>query len=700
LATKSKYEKEYIPSSKYVIVNNDDPDLMPIRVPLPPCPDIRTIDGYGLPAKKQKFVKTKLPSVLVDLEEEVGDIEAIYEELSGNQQKYFKEIKYIESEWDKRLNGYWFYSNGTPTYITGVNYLYISHWEIDIGVPEYRSRDRKFFLFANFCDNDPNSFGFNYPKHRREGATNKVQCWLYEATSRSYRRHSGIQSATEDHGRDVFTEHLIPGWKSLPFFFKPIFQGSTDPKRVLLFREPAEKIIKGRIRASKTKALNSRIDFKSSDVKGYDSRKLLKYHSDECGKTTDCDILLRHNVVKQCLSTGRTIVGKAAYTSTVGEMDKGGGARYKQLCDQSHYDHWDDRFKRTKNNRTLSGLYNIFIPAYDGLEGFIDEYGDSIIDEAKEYLRNTREAYITAEDFDSLSEFIRMYPMQYRECFRGDSQKCKFNLKILEDRLDELLFTSSPKTTKGNFLWKDGIKDGKVIWVPSERGKFEISYGLEEKESNKALFFNGLKIPDNTNSFVAGADPYKFKTTNSGKKSDGAGAVWMYRDASLDTINKDALDWRTNRFVCTYTHRPRTKREYGEDMLRMCVFYGCKLNAETNVAFLWDYFDERGYMGYLWYGRDKRTGKINIKPGTYTSEEVREDIFREYHNYIEIHGSRECHSEILRQCLEIEDKMNDYDLFVAGGLALLAAKGKQITSVDKNETESGDVFHRVFSYKV
>ncbi|MEE9337988.1 MAG: hypothetical protein V3U87_07915 [Methylococcaceae bacterium] len=697
MPTKSKYELKYNKPEKYVIVNNDDPDLVQIQIPLPPCPPINSIDGYGLPPEDQAFKKPEKPITLGKLEEKIGDVEAIYRELSSNQTKYAKEIKYIEQEWDRRINGYWFYNNGSPTYITGVNYLYIAHWEIDIGIPEYRSRDRKFFLFAEFCDNDPNSFGFNYPKHRREGATNKVQCWLYEATARSYRRHSGIQSATEDHARDVFTEHLIPGWKSLPFFFKPIFQGSTDPKKTLLFREPAEKIIKGRIRALKSSALNSRIDYKSSDIKGYDSRKLLRYHSDECGKTTDADILLRHNVVKQCLSTGRKIVGKAAYTSTVGEMDKGGGAKYKQLCDQSHYDHWDDRYKRTKNNRTLSGLYNLFIPAYDGLEGFIDDYGNSIIQEAKDYLRNTREAYILAEDFDSLSEFIRMYPMQYRECFRGDSQKCKFNLKIIEDRLDELTFTTKPPTTKGDFIWKNGVKDGEVEWFPNERGKFEISYGLENVESNKYLYFNGIKIPANNNLFIAGADPYKFKTTTSGKKSDGAGAVFMFRDTSQDGAEKDVTEWKTHRFICTYSHRPKTKKEYGEDMLKMCVYYGCKLNAEINVSFLWDHFEERGYIGYLWYGKDKRTGKINPKPGTYTGDEVREDIFREYHTYIEMHGSRECHPEILRQCLDIGDKMNDYDLFVAGGLALLAAKGKQIINLNEQKEEPVH-FHQTYNY--
>tara|TARA_R110001599_G_scaffold185820_1_gene380073 strand:- start:394 stop:825 length:432 start_codon:yes stop_codon:yes gene_type:complete len=135
-----------------------------------------------------------------------------------------------------------------------------------------------------------------------------------------------------------------------------------------------------------------------------------------------------------------------------------------------------------------------------------------------------------------------------------------------------------------------------------------------------------------------------------------------------------------------------TKNEYGEDMLMMSIYYGFELNVEINVPFLWDYFIDRGYPAYLWYGKDRRTGIFNKKPGTFTTEVTRDEIFREIQTYIEKHGSREDSVEFLRQCLEIEEKMTDFDLFVAYGLALIQSKDDKLVNRIKQEEVDVNLF--------
>lgn len=690
---KSKYEKDYKTAPRFFMANDNDADLVPIKVPLPQPDNIREICGYGLKPEDQRFKRPDVPQRLQDLEEFPEDfidpevlkttfiLIAIQDFLKKNQKEWKEEIDFIEEQWRRRKEGYWFYNNGVPTYVTGTHYLYIGFWHIDIGIPDYRDRDRRFFVFwKTMVEEDENCLGLLYPKHRREGATHKAQAIIYDYVSQHKKSYGGIQSATEPHAKDVFTEHLIPGWKSLPFFFKPVWEGSTSPKKALVFKEPATRISISKTSLKSIKALGGMINFKSSDVKSYDSRKLHRYHADEIGKTSEVDIFDRHGTVRECVMNGNKIVGKILGTSTVEEQEKG-GKEFKKLCDQSHYDHWDDEFKRTRNGRTISGMYILFIPAHDGF--IVDEYGNSLIEESEESLRAKRQGFLDAGDFEGLSKEIRKYPMNYRECWRGDSQKCNFNIKILEDRIDELKFGTHKKSHKGNFKWLNDEPDTRVIWVPDEHGKFEMSYQLEKQLTNLQAIKSGVKVPNNLNAFAAGADPYKFKKTSSGKKSNGAGAVFMKRDLSIDGQEKDMDEWRTNRFACTYNFRPREKRIYGEDMLMMCVYYGCEINVEINVPYLWDYFEERGYGGYLWYGRDRRSGKINKKPGTNTLTAVIDDIYREYHTHIERHGGRECHQELLEQCLDIEDKMTDYDLFVAGGLALTSSK----SFIDYKEAE-------------
>ena len=57
--------KLYDKADKTLTVN-DDPDLIPIKVPLPKAPDYRQIEGFGLTPDKQYFRKEVYPLKLRD----------------------------------------------------------------------------------------------------------------------------------------------------------------------------------------------------------------------------------------------------------------------------------------------------------------------------------------------------------------------------------------------------------------------------------------------------------------------------------------------------------------------------------------------------------------------------------------------------------------------------------------------------------
>ena len=197
-------------------------------------------------------------------------------------------------------------------------YFYLTAWFLERGYPDYRDRDRKFFIFSEFCENDENCYGFIYPKHRREGATTKAACWNYEYVSRRKRVRGGIQSMTDNHAELVFQKHIVPSWRKLPFWFRPVFEGSTNPKSEMSFHAPAMKITRTNMGVDEMNDLESLIDFGASGEGVYDASKLQRYHGDEIGKSKNVNVYKRHLVVKQCLSEGIDIVGKAIYTSTAG----------------------------------------------------------------------------------------------------------------------------------------------------------------------------------------------------------------------------------------------------------------------------------------------------------------------------------------------------------------------------------------------
>jgi len=705
-----RYHKEVSPqilagyqdAPKSIWVNIDDKDLIPIEIKLPLPPEPHLIDNWGIPAEKQMFKPPKLLRRLKELQRKFETLDEIWEELEVHQDIYAEEIEFIKLQWKRRLYGYWFYNNGVPTYIDGWHYFYCAWWHIDIGLPDYKERDRKFFLFARkiqtetisprvdeegFAKRDDKGncdwydfkkrlfYGFIYPKHRREGATYKGECINYEIISRTINARGGIQSMNDDKSKICFLRHLVAPWKKLPFFFKPNYEGSTSPKTELSFTPPAKRLSsKGALMMAEL-GLESGVDFGNADETAYEGTKLYFHHDDEIGrlkKGVSC--LTRHEVVKECLVDGADIIGFTVKTSTVGEMEKGGGKDFKALCKLSDY------YERTPNGQTPSGLAVLFIPAYEGLKGFIDQYGISIVGNptkaqanytgykigAREFLLNRRKGYLSNQD--SLSGEIRLYPMRLAECFRTSQKSSGFNMLKLEGYIDDMELTKQP-VARGNFAWKDNEKDTKVEFVLNKNGKFRVSHQFNEVEANRKYWSDDAEcwMPGNAHWGVAGGDPFKFNKTAGNRKSKGGGAV--IRKGQL----KDGDFSMKRKFVCTYAVRMFDKAVYGEDMLMMCIYYGVKMFPEINVPYLWDYFTDRGYAGYLRYKIDPKTFEFSKTPGGSSSEKLKQDIFTEWMTWIENEADEETHIEILEECRDIDgpEDMTNYDLFTAGGYALL-----------------------------
>ena len=80
----------------------------------------------------------------------------------------FKEkwYDYIDKEFTRREEGFWFTSKGVPTYITGTYYMYLQWSKIDVGQPDFRESNRLFYIFWEACKSDTRSYGMCYLKNR------------------------------------------------------------------------------------------------------------------------------------------------------------------------------------------------------------------------------------------------------------------------------------------------------------------------------------------------------------------------------------------------------------------------------------------------------------------------------------------------------------------------------------------------------
>ena len=554
-------------------------DIQGLKIQLPKQPSKSLILYSDKPKKDQRWVREEMPKSLT----------------RENAADYYE---YIEQEFKRRRDGIWFMNNGQPTYITGSHYMFIQWSNIDVGYPDYRDANRKFFLFWQACKIDPNCMGMCFLKNRRSGFSYMASAEMVNQATQTYESNFGLLSKTGSDAKTMFTDKVVRIYRRYPFFFQPIQDGSSNPRVELAFREPAKKITKKNKHIQQSEALNSVIDWRNTADNSYDGMKLKLLVHDEAGKWTGSTSIAKNwSVTQTCLLLGRKIVGKCMMGSTANKLEDG-GLEYKNL----YYD--SDVTDKDLNRRTKSGLYSLFIPSYENLEGFIDEYGFSIVDTpkkpimgmddvnieigAKDYIKNRRDGLKnnTAE----LSEFKRQFPFTSEEAFRNDSMSSVFDVEKIYQQMDYNEVVEN-LTTRGDFIWKNGIQDSEVIWIPNSKGKWEVCWFPDKSRQNSIQLKYTKKTPGNSQFLVAGCDPYDHDTTTDGRRSNAS--CHIYHKFTMDE------DSPCEQFVCEYINRPPKADIFYEDMIKQCVFYGCPILVENNKIGIIKYFERRGYYEYL-----------------------------------------------------------------------------------------------------
>lgn len=675
-----------------IVLFGDLEDMTPVKIILPEPPNKRNVINYNRPTTHQKWERISLPK---SFDKFKGMAKSdIYPKLKK------EDHHFIMDEYRKMEEGSFFFNHGELVYLTKTNYLYLQWWKPNFGYPLHRHTDRNVFYHWDLkIVPDNNCAGIVEIAKRRDGKSARSACAIYLDNISHKNRFAGIQSKTDDDAEKYMQKNIALPWRNLPFFLQPNYDHTNNPRSEMRWFTPTTKGKESQKNLGSTEQLESWIQSRAAVETAFDGEKLHRSVDDEAGKLKLVDIRERWRIKRPCLVNERgDIVGKEWMTTTVEEMTKGGGQQFFDVFDGS--DPNPERKIGQKpyldgKGRTPTWLHRHFTPAYEGF--IIDEYGNSKIEESKAALESERRT----------TDGKRMYPFTVRECFRSAGNECHFNIEIINNRLDDFVF-GNPRLAYGDFEWKK-IKDeeGKIIVTndvefvhkPKEKAKFVVSYLFERDEMANKKFWRSIGgktvwFPNNTNFGCAGGDPFKYNVVAGNKKSMGAGAVFRAHDPHIDHEGISVDNWKTHRFVCTYRNRPSTKEKYGDDMIKMCVYYGIKMNPEINVSFLWDHFDASGYGGYLLYHRD-HTGRLRVTPGENTMGDKSLDrMFDAMEEQIEYHGHREEHPEILEECRDVEyDKVTKADLFVACAHAKTGCEQISFRKVQEEKVVNEQYFH-------
>jgi len=630
-------------------------EVQNLRIALPLEPVRMQVHDNG----KGKWIKEEYPK-------ELSRIKNIFDWRNYPDEQKEQWFDYIDEEFKRRDEGFWFMNNGKPTYIAGTHYMYLQWSKIDVGAPDFREANRIFYLFWEACKADKRCYGMCYLKNRRSGFSFMSSAETVNLATLATDSRYGVLSKTGADAKKMFTDKVVPISINYPFFFKPIQDGMDRPKTELAYRVPASKFTRKKITSNEKlediQGLDTTIDWKNTGDNSYDGEKLNLLVHDESGKWERPDNILNNwRVTKTCLRLGSRIIGKCMMGSTSNALDKGGD-NFKKLYNAS------DVTKRNRNGQTKSGLYSLFVPMEWNYEGFIDEYGIPVFDTPDvdvlgpdgelidvgiiEHWQN--EADGLKGDHDALNEFYRQFPKTTEHAFRDEAKGSIFNLVKIYEQIDyneEMSRTLG--VTKGNFQWVNGVKDSQVIFYPDQNGRFKVSW-----------------VPKT-------CDSYDISGTVDGQGSKGA----------LHGLTRFSMeDAPANSFFLEYLSRPPTAEIFFEDVLMALVFYGMPILAENNKPRLLYYLRRRGYRGFSMNRPDKIWNKLSVAEKEVggipnSSEDIKQAHAAAIEMYIQDHvGMKQdgtfgdlYFNELLNDWSRFDiNKRTKFDASISSGLAIMA----------------------------
>lgn len=488
-------------------------------------------------------------------------------------------------EWDRRLNGFWYMNNGEPTYITGMHYMYLVWWKIDIGTPKFRIPDLEYFYFIQYCIEDPICMGMVEVTKRRFGKSFRAGLFVTDYTSRTKMAFGGIQSKTGKDASKFFGKTVVNPFRRLPKFFRPEYDMSlgVNPKSEMRFQKTNVRGKKAEAAVDKDE-LGGGIDHQPSDKVAYDGQKLHRYVADECGKTVEADVYERHEVIRYCLLDDEgEIIGKALYTTTVEKIDSdkdGIQDAFKLLWNESNQNN------RKENGMTASGLYRFFMSAKRTRN--FDAYGYPDEEKTEKEILADREG--VKNNPRALFARIRKEPLTIEEAFSIDADSCIFNTFNMGRRERELERNPVPK--RGIWFYRD--EDTQLVKfrdITDKERNFHWQVSphcpLNEK-SNQFIKVDGVRKPARTDIGAIGIDGYS--NTQGGQKWGSRACAW---------IGLRAKEGRRKKLVGFLYGRPNEKHTLHEQVLLAAEYFGFQAFYEHNSDDYFPYFKERGRLWYL-----------------------------------------------------------------------------------------------------
>lgn len=573
-------------------------DIYGSTITLPEKPKDEEALYYGLPRNKQKWVRQPLPRYF----------DTVEYDSKGNLILTEQQEDYAAEEVKRCKNGVWAWIGERLRFIPKRYYFYLQYYTLEDGTaPEFREADRLYFLFFEHWFLILWCLGIIRIKKRRQGASSQsCSNILYEAIFFK-NSNCGLLSKTKDDSKATFTEMVTAAYRLLPVFLKPKQVNKEDSVTEMVFAHKSQTVKAGVAAGAKEEeGHNSKINYKAPVLNAYDRGRMSYVLGDEFGKLPlDVPASRLLAIISKTLVKGVKRVGWIDMPSTVNEMTAGGGAEYRKIWDNAN------QFDRAI---TLNRIVRFFQPAYEAYEGFIDEFGDSVVGEptneqyqylvdkwvrynedgiqiselseediklgSKHYVYIKRREGLTGVD---LEEETRMNPCTEEEAFLYAGVGCEYNavnfqnqIKWIKDNPAECYWRQSrlvlsKEIIKSIYLKQpDKIKKS-VSYIDDAKGGWFI---LEEPSKPNAFSdINGYLEPKNKIAYQIGVDTTQDRIAVAGSNP----AICVFKKSCIINGIETGLYP-----VALWISPTRLDIHFDEEVLKAAMYWGCEVNYEID----------------------------------------------------------------------------------------------------------------------
>lgn len=537
--------------------------------------------------------------------------------------------------------GYWLMINGHITWLYGTYYFELNNWWANTdgpdGLKEYRDRDRRLWFVWWQIKCEPFVFCLLNLKHRRAGATFGFHAEGVIACMEKELAMVDFFNFEKDTNKKRFDEMFKPSALKCKKWIIGI--NNLDEKSTKFHAvSPVKRASTKNARALKTAGTGGVINIMATTERGADGGKRAYILIDEFFKWDLIDFANFLDAQLPVVSAGGGVkkFGCIMGISSTEEISENNTAyeRWK-LSKQFYYD--DKGFLRSP-----VGSVAIFFDAADCLEGFVDKFGDPIIDDpnpetaawmlanpnkcplgaigSRRYLREKKAELLKMDDNrKSYNNFCRKHPESEEEAFMAAAGENSFNRDVLLSILSNIRSNTGPygargRISRGNFEWhvEGNIQAGAYFSPDPAGGRFYTNLLLNNDRLRNRMVRGrgGQPAPQFREKGCISVDPYsKDKTVDKKRYSLGAGHGILFFDynneqsrftSDLTNIMGQRMDYHpTPSIFLSYANRPEDMSIFNDDILKACVYYGIPCSIESNVGTIVHHFDERGALNYL-----------------------------------------------------------------------------------------------------